>query len=86
MTMLVAESALGGSGTIASPFRSGMTPREVGRRLRLNVRAVYRLIETGEIAAYDVSSGTKRPVWRVSEGQFSDFLDRREKQCTKAHS
>lgn len=54
-----------------------LTPEETAERLRVSVEQVRCLIRKGQIAAINVGSGEKRPLYRITEHALHDFLDRR---------
>jgi|GEM_PF-6388614 len=54
-----------------------LTPADVARRLSLSkTDAVYKLINTGALAAVNVSAGEERKRWRVSPEALEEFPPR----------
>ena len=61
------------------PRRTRLRVDEICRRLRCDSNMIYRHIESGELPAIDVSSGSgARPEWRVYRAGLVLFLARRE--------
>ena len=54
-----------------------LTPEETAERLRVSAEQVRCLIRKGQLAAINVGSGKKRPLYRITEHALHDFLDRR---------
>ena len=57
--------------------RKLLTPEETAERLRVTAEQVRCLIRKGQLAAINVGSGKKRPLYRITEHALHDFLDRR---------
>lgn len=53
-----------------------LTARYAAERIGLSVKRVYALIAAGKLHAADVSTGEKRPRWRISEAEIERFLAR----------
>ncbi len=61
------------------PRRTRLTVQEICRRLRCDSNMVYRHIDSGELPAIDVSTGTgARPEWRIYRAGLVGFLVKRE--------
>ena len=54
-----------------------LTPEETAEKLRVTAEQVRCLIRKGQLAAINVGSGEKRPLYRITEHALHDFLDRR---------
>ena len=54
-----------------------LTPDEAAKKLRVTSEQVRCLIRTGQLAAINVGSGRKRPLYRITELALHDFLDKR---------
>ena len=54
-----------------------MTPSEVAERLRVTAEQVRCLIRTGQLAAVNVGTGPKRPLYRITPDAVAEFLARR---------
>ena len=54
-----------------------LTPEETAERLRVSAKQVRCLIRRGQLAAINVASGKKRPLYRITELALRDFLDKR---------
>ena len=54
-----------------------LTPEETAERLRVSAEQVRCLIRNGQLAAINVGSGKKRPLYRVTAHALNEFLDRR---------
>lgn len=48
-----------------------LTPNEVAKRLRINVRTVHNLIKCGELAAFKAGKQ-----WRIPAGEVDAMIDR----------
>lgn len=53
---------------------------EVAKWLRVTNEQVSCLIRTGQLAAVNVGSGTKRPLYRIKPNAVDEFLARRSEQ------
>lgn len=53
---------------------------EVAKWLRVTNEQVSCLIRTGQLAAVNVGSGTKRPLYRIKPDAVDEFLARRSEQ------
>jgi excisionase family DNA binding protein len=51
-----------------------MTPAEVAEKLRVTAEQVRILIRKGRISATNVGTGSKRPLYRISQKAFDEFL------------
>lgn len=62
-----------------------LTTSQVAKRLGLDgdagVRHVLRLIESGDLCAVDISTGEKRPRWRVAESEVERYIADREAEA-----
>lgn len=54
-----------------------LTPGEVAERLRVTAEQVRSLIRTGQLAAVNVGTGPKRPLYRITPDAVTEFLARR---------
>lgn len=54
-----------------------LTPEETAERLRVTAEQVRSLIRKGQLAAINVGSGPKRPLYRIRANALDDFLERR---------
>jgi excisionase family DNA binding protein len=54
-----------------------LTPNEVAGRLRVTAEQVRSLIRNGELAAINVGTGLKRPLYRITPQALQQFLGRR---------
>lgn len=54
-----------------------LTVLDVSRRLRLHEETVRSLIRLGDLPAVNVSAGSARPRWRISEADLEAFMARR---------
>ena len=57
------------------------TVDEISQRYRIDRNAVHRLIASGDLIATNVSSGKRRPRWRIAESDLQDFIGRRKTQA-----
>ena len=54
-----------------------LTPGEVAVKLRVTAEQVRRLIREGKLAAANVGTGPKRPLYRIAPKDLQAFLSRR---------
>ena len=54
-----------------------LTPAEAGKRLKVTAEQVRSLIRKGQLAAINVGTGPKRPLYRITVQALQDFLSRR---------
>ena len=54
-----------------------MTPNDIGKRLRVTAEQVRCLIRKGELAAINVGTGPKRPLYRITPQALDNLLSRR---------
>ena len=54
-----------------------LTPDEAARRLRVTAEHVRALIRSGRLAAINVGTGPKRPLYRIPFCDLRDFLSNR---------
>lgn len=54
-----------------------LTPAEVAAELRVAAEQVRCLIRTGELAAINVGTGPKRPLYRITRESLNEFKSRR---------
>ena len=62
-----------------------LTTAQAAKRLGLEGEAgsrhVLRLIDTGALAAINVSTGTERPRWRITEAEVERYIADREAEA-----
>lgn len=56
--------------------------KEVAEMLSIHKGKVLLLIHTGKLRAVNVSTGDKRPTWRIPNSDLQRFLAERESQIT----
>lgn len=54
-----------------------LTPAEAAAKLKVTAEQVRALIRTGQLAAINVGTGQKRPLYRITPQALADFLGRR---------
>ena len=54
-----------------------LTPQETAKKLRVTAEQVRSLIRKGQLAAINVGSGSKRPLYRITEHALQSFLEKR---------
>lgn len=54
-----------------------LTPLEVAERLRVTAEQVRCLIRTSQLAAVNIGTGPKRPLYRITPDALAEFLARR---------
>ena len=57
--------------------RSLLTTLEVAEQLRVTPEQVRTLVRTGQLAAVNVGTGPKRPLYRITPDAVTEFLARR---------
>ena len=58
-----------------------LSPRQVAEELKLHINTVYRIIGTGQLRAYNLSSGRDKTYYRISREDMNDYLE--ERYCVK---
>lgn len=61
-----------------------LTPGEVAAHLRVTAEQVRSLIRTGQLAAVNVGTGPKRPLYRITPEAVTEFLARRGQPAPQA--
>jgi len=51
------------------------TVREVSDYLNIHPTKLYKLIESGKLKAVNISTGSKRPNWRIPYECLKEFLN-----------
>ena len=54
-----------------------LTPKEAAIKLKVTSEQVRNLVRQGQISAINVGTGTKRPLYRITQQALNDFLNRR---------
>jgi len=54
-----------------------LTPDEAAKRLKVTAEQVRSLIRKGQLAAINVGTGPKRPLYRITSQALHDFLAQR---------
>ena len=54
-----------------------LTPNQAAAYLNVTAEQVRSLIRKGQLSATNVGTGTKRPLYRITEQALNDFLTRR---------
>ena len=54
-----------------------LTPIEAATKLKVTAEQIRSLIRQGQLSAVNVGTGTKRPLYRISQQALNDFLCRR---------
>jgi excisionase family DNA binding protein len=55
-----------------------LTPNEVAEHLQVTTEQVRSLIRKGQLQAANVSTGKKRPLYRITQKALNDFLNQRQ--------
>lgn len=64
-----------------------LTPDEAAAELKVTSEHVRSLIRKGQLSAFNVGTGMKRPLYRITQQSFDDFLTRRHQpNTTKRHT
>ena len=61
-----------------------LTVEEVARRLKVNQKRVYKLIQSGELEATDIG-GEGRNIYRISLADFNRYLQSRKVRRDDRH-
>lgn len=70
-----------------APSRTPLyTPGEVAQQLRVTAEQIRCLIRTGKLAAINVGTGPKRPLYRITPEAVEEFLARRAQQAEPVSS
>lgn len=56
-----------------------LTPNDVASKLKVTTEQVRSLIRKGQLSAVNVGTGTKRPLYRISQQALNDFLNYKQK-------
>lgn len=62
-----------------------LTPNEAAERLKVTAEQVRSLIRKGHLAAINVGTGPKRPLYRITSQALQDFLSRRLRPGSSLH-
>ena len=54
-----------------------LTPNEAATKLKVTPEQIRSLIRKGQLFAVNVGTGTKRPLYRITQQALNDFLSRR---------
>jgi len=54
-----------------------LTPEEAAKKLKVTAEHVRALIRKGQLAAINVGTGKKRPLYRITQQALRDFLSNR---------
>lgn len=55
-----------------------LTPNEAATKLKVTPEQIRGLIRKGQLSAVNVGTGTKRPLYRITQQALNDFLCRRQ--------
>lgn len=51
-----------------------LTPNEAATKLKVTAEQIRNLIRKGQLSAVNVGTGTKRPLYRITQQALNDFL------------
>jgi excisionase family DNA binding protein len=54
-----------------------LTPQDAAGQLMVSAEQVRCLIRSGQLAAINVGTGSKRPLYRITTDALADFMSRR---------
>ena len=54
-----------------------LSPTQVASELKLHINTVYRIIGSGQLKAYNLSSGNSKTYYRVKRVDLENYLDDR---------
>lgn len=58
-----------------------LSPREVSEEIKLHINTVYRIIQTGQLKAYDLSIGSRKTYYRIKRVDLENYLE--ERYCVR---
>jgi len=58
-----------------------LSPKEVGGILKLHINTIYRIIGSGQLRAYNLSSGRDKTFYRIKREDLENYLD--ERYCVR---
>lgn len=61
------------------------TPNEVADKLKVTAEQIRSLIRSGQLSAVNISIGTKRPLYRITQQALDDFLNHRYQPTRTIH-
>ena len=61
---------------MATEIEEIYSTKEIAQILGTNQTAVRLLIKDGTLEAMDISRGSKRPVWKITQTQLNKHLDK----------
>ena len=61
-----------------------LTPPQLAKRWQVKLANIYAWIASGELRALNMSTGSERPRWRLTEADVSDFERRRRTTAAPA--
>ena len=54
-----------------------LSPKEVAEYLGMHIGSIYKLIGSGKLKAYDLSSGNRKTYYRVKRVDLENYLEER---------
>jgi excisionase family DNA binding protein len=61
------------------------TPNEAAVKLKVTPEQIRSLIRKGQLSAVNVGTGTKRPLYRITQQALDDFLNHRYQPTLTIH-
>ena len=58
-----------------------LSPKEVSAELKLHINTVYRIIQGGQLRAYNLSEGDRKTYYRIRRQDMENYLD--ERYCVR---
>jgi excisionase family DNA binding protein len=62
-----------------------LTPNEAATKLKVTPEQIRSLIRKGQLSAVNVGTGTKRPLYRITQQALDDFLNHRYQPTRTIH-
>ena len=62
-----------------------LTPNEAAVKLKVTPEQIRSLIRNGQLAAINVGTGMKRPLYRITQQALDDFLNHRYQPTRTIH-
>ena len=54
-----------------------LSPGQVAEELKLHINTVYKIIGTGQLKAYNLSSGNRKTFYRIRRVDLENYLEER---------
>ena len=58
-----------------------LSPKQVAEYLGMHINSIYRIIGSGQLRAYNLSSGRDKTFYRIKRGDLENYLE--ERYCVR---